>query len=331
MENKAVVIVVVVVVLLAALGLLWYVAAHAPRTGAPDQTPTTATTSQSTTGQPLSPEQAAQTAVKFYQDGLTASAAGQTDRARAIFEDVVTRFPDTWAGKRSSLELGDIYLNLGEDRKALDAFRKGQDVAGPELADSVKTAIGHLEQKLAQGASGSQDDVEYIVRPGDTLTSIAAGQNTKVEIIKLANNKPDDTIRAGQTLHISKAFPDIVVDKARFKLTLNWKAHPVRTFTVGIGKNDSTPLGEFVVDTKRPNPTWYHDGKVIPFGDPENILGTRWMGLKGTSDHTGYGIHGTTQPETVGGSTSAGCVRMLNKDVEELFEWVPIGTKVVIK
>jgi lipoprotein-anchoring transpeptidase ErfK/SrfK len=78
------------------------------------------------------------------------------------------------------------------------------------------------------------------------------------------------------------------------------------------------------------DPPWYRRGERIEHGDPRNILGTRWMGFKPTSDLTGYGIHGTTQPESVPGRVSNGCIRMRNADVEELFEWVPKGTKVYV-
>ena len=326
MDNKFVVVIAIGVVLVGVVCLLVYVANNAPK---PESAPTPAATAE-TQPTSVSPEQATRDARDLYQQGL---AAGQTDRARAIFEDVATRFPDTWAGMRSNLELGDIYMRLGEDQRAPDAFRKGKDAAAPENVDAVQAAITRLEKKVAQG-TGAQNETEYIVRPGDTLSSIARGTNTKVELIKLAMNKLDNNIRPGETLHISAIYPDIVVDKKTFKLTLNWKKGVVRQFTVGIGKDNSTPVGEFVVESKIPNPDWYPSpGRKIPFGNPENILGTRWMGLKATSDHTGtgYGIHGTFQPETVGSSTSAGCVRMLNKDVEELFEWVPLGAKVVIK
>jgi lipoprotein-anchoring transpeptidase ErfK/SrfK len=75
------------------------------------------------------------------------------------------------------------------------------------------------------------------------------------------------------------------------------------------------------------DPTWYAPGgKIIPPGDPRNILGSRWLGL----DKPGYGIHGTTEPSSIGRSVTAGCVRMLNKDVEELFVILPVGTEVAI-
>ena len=75
-----------------------------------------------------------------------------------------------------------------------------------------------------------------------------------------------------------------------------------------------------------PQPTWWKDGKAIPFGDTNNVLGTHWLAL----DVPGYGIHGTWQPETIGKQASAGCIRLVNAEIEELFTLVPVGTPVTI-
>ena len=88
-----------------------------------------------------------------------------------------------------------------------------------------------------------------------------------------------------------------------------------------------TPEGKFKVTTKVPHPVWYHEKKQIPPDSPENLLGTRWLGL----DKKGYGIHGTRNPESINEAASHGCVRMYNHDVEELFEWIPVGTPVSIR
>ena len=100
-------------------------------------------------------------------------------------------------------------------------------------------------------------------------------------------------------------------------------------------KEGKTPEGTFVIATKIPEPPWYRDdGKMIPFGDKENILGTRWMSIKATGDTPsaeGYGIHGTWDVGSIGKAESAGCVRMINSDVEELYSLVPVGTRVVIR
>ncbi|WP_425061254.1 L,D-transpeptidase family protein [Sporomusa carbonis] len=89
-----------------------------------------------------------------------------------------------------------------------------------------------------------------------------------------------------------------------------------KKYRIAVGKSKTpTPIGEW-------NVVW----KDYNWGTG---FGTRWMGLNvpwGT-----YGIHGTNKPWSIGQFASHGCIRMRNKDVEELFEWVPIGTAVRIE
>jgi len=89
--------------------------------------------------------------------------------------------------------------------------------------------------------------------------------------------------------------------------------------------NFTTPVGDFTLINFMVNPPYTSavDGRVVPGGDPENPLGTRWMGfsaIPGIDDLGGiYAIHGTNAPETVGTWASEGCIRMLTPEVEELF------------
>jgi lipoprotein-anchoring transpeptidase ErfK/SrfK len=61
-------------------------------------------------------------------------------------------------------------------------------------------------------------------------------------------------------------------------------------------------------------------------GGPGNPLGARAMYLGGTI----YRIHGTNQPQTIGGRVSSGCIRMTNDDVSDLYSRVNVGTKVIV-
>jgi len=98
----------------------------------------------------------------------------------------------------------------------------------------------------------------------------------------------------------------------------------VKTYPVAIGKPSTpTPSGTFHIASHVVNPTYLHDGKVVKPG-PGNPVGTRWMSL----GFKGYGIHGTNQPESIGHAASHGCIRLRNRDVEELFELVRVGDEV---
>lgn len=89
-----------------------------------------------------------------------------------------------------------------------------------------------------------------------------------------------------------------------------------KKYRIAVGKSKTpTPIGEWTVVWKDYN--W------------GTGFGTRWMGLNVPWGI--YGMHGTNKPWTLGQFASHGCIRMRNKDVEELFEWVPIGTPVRIE
>lgn len=100
----------------------------------------------------------------------------------------------------------------------------------------------------------------------------------------------------------------------------------IKTYHVAVGRStQQTPRGDFKVSNKQINPTWFPRGRSpIPPG-PANPLGTRWLGLR-----DGYGIHGNNNPAAIGTLASAGCIRLYNDDVEELYEKVKIGTPVKI-
>ena len=99
-------------------------------------------------------------------------------------------------------------------------------------------------------------------------------------------------------------------------------------YHLGVGKvSTPTPQGYYKITEKAINPSWIDPSDPeyeIPSG-PENPLGYRWMQFDGN-----YGIHGTNRPESIGGYVSNGCIRMNERDVEELFDAVEIGTPIEI-
>lgn len=168
--------------------------------------------------------------------------------------------------------------------------------------------------------------VEYEIKAGDSLEKIAKEHKTTVELIMRSNNLKSDKILPGQKLKVWMAPFSIVVDKSQNTLILKSDEEIIKTYIVSTGANNSTPVGIFKVIEKIINPPWYKPGAVIPPGSPENILGSRWIGL----DKEGYGIHGTREPQTLGRQVTAGCIRMSNPEVEELYSIVPAGTEVTI-
>ncbi|MGA7935885.1 MAG: L,D-transpeptidase [Kovacikia sp.] len=107
----------------------------------------------------------------------------------------------------------------------------------------------------------------------------------------------------------------------------------VKSYPIAVGRPGwETPKGTYQVVQKIKDPTWIHPlkkGIVIPGGDPENPLGRYWLGFW-TDGNNWIGFHGTPNPGSVGRPVSHGCIRMYNKDVEELFKQVNLGTEVKV-
>lgn len=198
----------------------------------------------------------------------------------------------------------------------------------PAAASSVPSApvnpvpAGELQNYFK--ALNDANSSVYIVQAGDNLTKISKQQNVTVGLIMAANNMPNDRLKVGMKLRIPKEPLSLVADKSTKTLVLEAGGRPVKSYRIGLGKDNSTPVGQFKIVNRLKNPTWYYEGKVIPFGSPENPLGTRWLGF----DLKSYGLHGTNEPNSIGKDESMGCIRMLNPDVEELFELVPTGTPI---
>ncbi|MGO4887018.1 L,D-transpeptidase [Anaerobacillus sp. MEB173] len=124
--------------------------------------------------------------------------------------------------------------------------------------------------------------------------------------------------------------PLIIVNKQTNKLAFINDGKIEKVVSVATGKEESlTPEGEFTITVKAIDP--YYRKKNIEGGAKENPLGTRWMGFdaEGTDGRI-FGIHGNNNPASIGHYLTNGCIRMYEEDVQELFEKVPLGTKVLV-
>jgi lipoprotein-anchoring transpeptidase ErfK/SrfK len=129
---------------------------------------------------------------------------------------------------------------------------------------------------------------------------------------------PDARVQAAATKRV------IVVSLEDHKLALVEDGQAKKIYTVAVGKPSTpSPVGTFTIARRVMNPTYSHDGRMVPPG-PNNPVGTRWMGLS----IPGYGIHGTNVPSSIGKAASHGCIRMAKKDLEELYPMVQVGDTV---
>ncbi len=224
--------------------------------------------------------------------------------------------------------------NLSEARKN---YLAALDEPGCGNARPVAEArLGAVDIELIFSPREMEGKIDYAIASGDSLKKIANRHGTTVDLIVKGNAVPNpDRVQIGDRLRIlDKQVFEIAVSKSRNDLLVTLNGKFFKRYTVGTGKFAKTPVGTFEIKDKITEPPWWRpDGKVVPFGDKENILGTRWMAIEATGDTPpakGYGIHGTWDETSLGQQSSAGCIRMANRDVEELFTYVPLGTKVVI-
>ncbi len=196
----------------------------------------------------------------------------------------------------------------------------------PLSVSEPPAAIDHSQLKETLLGKLAQHTVLHTVAKGDSLTSISKKYHVTIGLIRQMNGLAGDKLMLGQKLKILDLLFSVVVDKSQNSLILKGGEDVLKQYLVSTGENNSTPVGVFKITDKIVNPTWYKNNKAIPFGDPKNVLGTRWMAL----DKKSYGIHGTFEPEKLGQQVTDGCVRMKNEDVEELFEVLPAGAEITI-
>lgn len=220
------------------------------------------------------------------------------------------------------------YFQKGELTKAKEAYEKiVKNDPCSEVAKKAEQRLGETNIELLFSPFNMESSEIYKVEPGDSLFTIAKKFGTTVDLIKKSNNLESSVIYPKQKLKIPTAKFSILIDTSDNTLILKADDKLLKKYLVSTGKNNSTPRGEFKIVSKLIDPVWYFQGKAISPLSSDNILGSRWLGLS----TEGCGIHGTNEPETLGKQVTRGCIRMFNKDVEELYLIVPIGTKVTIK
>src|SRR5512142_3263519 len=128
----------------------------------------------------------------------------------------------------------------------------------------------------------------------------------------------------------------IIVNTAERYLYLTMGNNVALRYGIGVGRDGFQWGGIHKITRKLEWPDWIPPPEMIqrqPYlprfmaGGPGNPLGARALYI-GT---TVYRIHGTNAPETIGQAVSSGCFRLVNDDVTDLYNRVPIGTKVVVQ
>lgn len=216
-------------------------------------------------------------------------------------------------------------------------------------ANTLRDELTTLNEQLIFGRVVDRADPiteEYTVGSGDSLSRIANRRElaTHWKLIQRVNGLSDPTrIRLDQKLKLVRGPFHAVVDKSDFRMDI-WHGPPsdpsrwvyIRSFDVGLGEGGGTPTGKFIISpNKLENPGWVNprnSRERYEPNDPKNPIGEFWLGLDGVGESqgiTGYGIHGTIDPASVGREMSMGCVRLRDEDIAVVYELLAERVSVV--
>lgn len=270
-------------------------------------------TTPGTPQQPLNPSNSTMQVRTLIETADRAAAGGRLVEARATYSAALLH-PD--AGPTDQAEVREKVTKINED-----LVFSGKVTPGDPLSESYQVASG--------------DSLERITRKRDLSTDWRLIQR----INGIAN---PNALRVGQKLKLLRGPFHAVVHKSDFRLDL-FAGSPdeperwvyVRSFKVGLGAGGGTPLGTFIIkkNSKLLNPHWTNPktGEKFDKDDPKNPIGEHWLGWEGVGDakvYTGFGLHGTIEPESIGQEKSMGCVRMLPNDIALV--WEMLGEQVSI-
>jgi hypothetical protein len=229
----------------------------------------------------------------------------------------------TWHRLREEPIDRDISLRVGGDGGVAKFVRRTAREVYVEPTDaSIRLEDGRLV--FGKAKLGAALDVNRAER---VLAAALADGSSRVRL-SMHGVQPEvtpETMGPTIVVHVDTNTLDLY---AGFRVTRTWDVATAKPGWI-------TPTGNWSIYQKAENPTWHNPAldswgaglpAVIP-GGPGNPMGTRALYI------TAPGlirIHGTSSPESIGRYASHGCIRMHNEEIEQLYELVPVGTKVII-
>jgi hypothetical protein len=247
--------------------------------------------------------------------------------ARPILDDLIK---NATGEVRAQAQLGMAQI-LEKEQKQDEVRAMYYDILSQDppwnIESQVKDRLTEINNATLWSPVMDEFSQLHTVEKGEAPVVVGQKYRTTAWYVLEANNLAK-TLHPGQKVKVPKEPFAVRVNKKRCRLELVTESGRfIKWYLCGVGKiSEKTPAGEYTIINKEVNPKWYKPGGgVVKPGDPENALGVRWMGIGGS-----LGIHGTNEPDTIGKPESAGCIRMHNHDVEELYKLITYQTKVTI-
>jgi lipoprotein-anchoring transpeptidase ErfK/SrfK len=183
---------------------------------------------------------------------------------------------------------------------------------------AIAIAVGSTSTAGAQRVEVEYDDQPGVVPDAQQEQLPAAYRR---QAVYYRSNEPPGTI--------------VVDTVTRYLYLIQGNNRAIR-YGIGVGREGFQWQGLLHISRKAEWPDWIPPPEMIrrqPYlprfmaGGPGNPMGARALYLGSTV----YRIHGTNQPRTIGSAVSSGCFRLVNADVTDLYDRVPVGTKVVVR
>ncbi len=230
---------------------------------------------------------------------------------------------DVMAG-RQALERGQLLDARTRLSRAFDGRLSN------EQRERIRNELTTISDKLIFSKTVAPGDPLaklHEITSGESVYVLARRHKVTMDLLQQINElERPEFIRAGQRLKVIEGPFDAVIRKSQHRMDIFLKGQFVRSYRVGLGAGAGTPLGKWEVTTKLTNPEWTdpRSGQYYAADDPKNPIGEYWIGLDCIAGDcigdSGYGIHGTIEPESIGADMSMGCVRLLPEDIREVHQ-----------
>lgn len=258
------------------------------------------------------------------------------EKGAAGLKDALAQGP---VGSISHLVWTDV---LAESALATDDYRTAGNALGTLSSGMLASGYSRdrvleLQPRIAlvgRNSSTFLASQDYVVPSGGSYWAMCRDLRKQGLLVNQGwiadfNHKRNYNLGAGETLKIPQAKLSIHAWRGDRLMLLYADGIPIRLFAVSMGREgEPTPLGTFTLDICEREPVYYPPGgQPVPYGNPDNPLGERWMGFQEDSQ---YGIHGTNSEDTIGSYESGGCIRMHNAEVIDLFDYLCKGISVTI-
>ena len=288
------------------------------------------------------------------RDTDTGSAASRPDPrlesiASSETQQLIGAAKDQYETGMQRLESGDIPVGRALLSELL--FREG--ALPRHEAQAVRERLAFLNEntvfsKKRNGEQIAKDPIVSLhkVQSGEYLSTIGNTYRIPYQLIERINKIDARRLQAGQGIQVIKGPVHAQIDKSDYRMDL-FVEDPdgiriyLKSYTVGLGEFDSTPVGKWIVKPgskvgpANGGPSWVNPrtGERYDRNDPNIPIGEYWMALEGIDDNTrdrkGYGIHATNDPESIGRQESMGCIRMRDDDVDQVFYTLFEGSSIV--